>query len=209
MREIGGYIELDRYYLPMLHEEAVALNCGRNALAYLIRTKGIKKLYIPLFLCDSVSGVCEREGVPYGYYNINTDFLPSQEISLGEKEWFYLVNYYSQLSNEQIEYYKKKYKRVIVDNAQSYFQKPVPGVDTLYTCRKYFGVTDGALLYSDTISNNDFPVDESYERMGFLLGRFERPAVEFYAEYTANNKLFIRYCGHEFMPARSPTGLCT
>ena len=43
MREIGGYIELDSYCLPMLHEGAVALNCGRNALAYLLRARQIKK----------------------------------------------------------------------------------------------------------------------------------------------------------------------
>lgn len=33
--------------------------------------------------------------------------------------------------------------------------------------------------------------DESFERMHFLLGRYERSANEFYAEYTANNKLFV------------------
>ena len=35
MKEIGGYIEFDTYHLPMLHDEAIALNCGRNDLAYL------------------------------------------------------------------------------------------------------------------------------------------------------------------------------
>ena len=42
MREIGGYIELDTYRLPMLHEGALALNCGRNALAYLLKARGIR-----------------------------------------------------------------------------------------------------------------------------------------------------------------------
>ena len=62
MKEIGGYIELERFSLPMLHEGALALNSGRNALAYLIRARGIKKLLLPRFLCDSVPKVCEREG---------------------------------------------------------------------------------------------------------------------------------------------------
>ena len=47
MREIGGYIELDTYNLPMLHDDAIALNCGRNGLAYLFKVKGIRKLKIP------------------------------------------------------------------------------------------------------------------------------------------------------------------
>ena len=31
-REIGGYLELERNRFPLLHESALALNCGRNAL---------------------------------------------------------------------------------------------------------------------------------------------------------------------------------
>lgn len=67
---------------------------------------------------------------------------------------------------------------------------PVDGLDTLYTCRKYFGVADGAFLYSDMRLSKEIPQDESFERMHFLLGRYERSANEFYGEYVANNKLF-------------------
>ncbi|MBQ7596099.1 MAG: hypothetical protein IJU45_05490 [Clostridia bacterium] len=191
MKEIGGYIEIDTYNLPMLHEGAIALNCGRNALAYLLRARKIKRLRIPKYICDSVTGVCDREGVPYSLYGIGMDFAPSDEINLAEGEWLYFVNYYSQFDNEQIAEYVKKYKRVIVDNAQSYFQMPLPHVDTIYTCRKYFGVADGAFLYTDVKLDEVFPQDESFDRMRFLLGRFERTASEFYAEYSKNNDFFI------------------
>ena len=190
MKEIGGYLELDTYKLPMLHDKAIALNCGRNALAYLLRARRIKKLWIPKFICDSVTGVCEREGVPYSLYGIGMDFRPSEVITLGNGEWLYFVNYYSQFDNDQIAEYVQKYHRVIVDNAQSYFQPPLPHVDTLYTCRKYFGVADGAFLYTEAILNEDLPIDESFERMRFLLGRYERTASDFYSENVANNKLF-------------------
>ena len=192
MREIGGYIELDTYRLPMLHEDAVALNCGRNALAYVLRARKIRRLWIPKFICDSVTKVCEREDVPYTLYGIGTDFRPSGDISLKDGEWLYFVNYYSQFDNNQIAEYVNRYERVIVDNAQSYFQMPIPHVDTIYTCRKYFGVADGAFLYTDAELNEEYPQDESYERMHFLLGRFERTASEFYREYAANNDLFYQ-----------------
>ena len=189
-REIGGYIELDRYRLPMLHEGAAALNSGRCALLYLIRARGIRRLLLPRLICDSVTGICEREGIPYSFYSVGTDFLPAQEVELKEGEWFYFVNYYSQHGNERIAEYVRKYGRVIVDQAQSYFQAPIPGVDTLYTCRKYFGVADGAFLYTDCRLGEELPQDESFERMRFLLGRFERTAQEFYGEYVDNNRLF-------------------
>ena len=188
MKEIGGYIELDKYSMPMLHHEAIALNCGRNALAYLIRTKKIKNIALPKFLCSSVSEVCKREKVEVRYYHIGKDFLPDNLV-LKENEWLYLVNYYGQLSENEIKTYSDKWP-VIVDNAQAYYDKPVSNVDTLYTCRKFFGVADGAFLYSDCVNKEDYEVDESYDRMKFLLGRFERTASEFYNEYSTNNSRF-------------------
>lgn len=188
MREIGGYIELDTYNLPMLHEGAILLNCGRNALSYLIKAKEIKKIYIPRFLCDSVRNVCKRENVSVEYYSVGMDFLP---VNLPEKldGWLYIVNYYGQLSNSVISEFADKYKNVIADYTQSYFQKPAGGIDTLYTCRKFFGVADGAILYTDKFTQIS-ETDESFSRMGFLLGRYERSASEFYSEYAKNNDFF-------------------
>lgn len=190
MREIGGYIELDEYTLPMLHEGAIALNCGRNTLEYLIKAKGIKKICIPKFMCSSVIGVCRRVGITTRYYSISLDFMP-KDIDLDDDEWIYVVNYYGQLNNETIKQLKIKYERIIVDNAQAYYQMPVEGIDTLYTCRKFFGVPDGAFLYTDEIIKEDIGQDESFERMKFLLGRYERTASEFYKEYVDNNEMFI------------------
>ncbi len=188
MWEIGGYIELDTYNLPMLHGEAVLLNSGRNALAYLIRAKKIEKIYIPKFLCDSVRNVCKRENIKIEYYSVGINFLP-KDLPETIDGWLYIVNYYGQISNNKIREIVVKYKNVIVDNAQSYFQMPVEGVDTLYTCRKFFGVADGAILYTDRYIEC-LETDESFSRMNFLLGRFERTASEFYSEYVANNDFF-------------------
>lgn len=107
-----------------------------------------------------------------------------------QDEWLYVVNFFGQLNNEFLLTLKNKYNRIIVDNAQGYFQMPITDVDTIYTCRKYFGVADGAFLYTNARLNREIPQDESFERMHFLLGRYERSANEFYSEYVANNRLF-------------------
>ena len=189
MREIGGYFELDKYSMPMLHEGAIALNCGRNTLAYLIEAKRIEKIKVPKFLCDTVREVCEKEKISISFYSITRDFLP-EELTLEADEWLYLVNFYGQLDNDTIRGYVEKYERVIVDHAQAYFQMPLENVDTLYTCRKFFGVADGGILYTDTKLDREIPQDESFDRMGFVLGRFERSASEFYAEAASNNDFF-------------------
>jgi hypothetical protein len=189
MKEIGGYIEFEQNRMPMMHENAIALNCGRNCLAYLIQTRKIKKIALPYFLCDSVMDTCEREKVDISYYHIDEHFLPIN-LKLKENEWLYFVNYYGQISNEIIAQYAARYPRIIVDHAQAYYQVALKGVDTLYTCRKFFGVPDGGFLYTDATIKGHLAQDESFERMHFLLGRYERTANEFYKEYSANNHLF-------------------
>lgn len=188
MKEIGGYLELDQYRMPMLYEDAVALNSARNCLAYIIRARQIKKILIPKFLCDSVRIICKRENIEVKYYAIGLDFLP-EEISLKDDEWLYLVNYYGQISNVKLKDIINTYKRVIIDNVQSYFQSPIKGVDTIYTCRKFFGVPDGAFLYTDVDYNELLEQDVSYERVAHILGRYEDTASTFYGNYTENEKL--------------------
>ena len=191
MNEIGGYIEFEYYHGEMLHEDAIALNCGRNCLAYLFKSRGIKKLRVPYFICNSIFNVCDREGIEKIYYHIDSSFKPTPDLTLESDEWLYLVNLYGQLNNDEIKKYVDKYKRVIIDQANGYFVEPIPGVDTFYTCRKWFGVADGAFLYTDKPLLDEFPIDESFNRMEFLLGRFERSANEFYDGYNTNNKYFI------------------
>lgn len=189
MKEIGGYIELDSYHLPMLHNEATALNCGRNALRYLIKSRNIHTLWLPKFLCDSVLEVCKKEYINIKFYSVNNDFS-FEDIAITSEEWIYIVNYYGQIQNKKIKELSKKYERIIIDNSQAYFQLPMWGVDTLYTCRKFFGVADGAFLYTDSLLDEEFEQDESFNRMHFLLGRYERSASEFYGEYVENNRIF-------------------
>ncbi|MBN1069259.1 hypothetical protein DVW02_14885 [Clostridium botulinum] len=190
MKEIGGYLELDQYSLPILHQEALALNCGRNTLAYIIEARNIKKLCIPYFLCDSVKNICVKLGVDIRYYNISNDFVPDSSLELQVDEWLYVVNYYGQISHDIQKKLVERYKTVIMDYAQAYFEKPLSGIDTIYTCRKFFGVPDGAFLYTDSSIERQLKQDESFDRMHFLLGRYERSANEFYNEYEMNNRLF-------------------
>ena len=189
MKEYGGYIELDTYRLPMLHDGALALNCGRKSLEYLLKARHIKHIRIPYFMCDCVFDTAIKSGTQVSCYHIDQQFMPIVSV-LNDDEWLYVMNYYGQLTVEQLEMLKSKYHRIIVDNAQAYFDIPLADTDTLYTCRKFFGVADGAFLYTDAVLDDELSVDESFERMHFVLGRYERTASEFYAESAANNDFF-------------------
>lgn len=191
-KEIGGYFELGPLrqtgeYYP----NAVALNTARNALVYLVRARDIKKLYFPRFLCDSVSNVCIREGVPYEEYAIGEDWLPKELPPMEVGSWLYLVNYYDQLSDEQILDIKKRYPNLILDHVQAFFHRPPEGIDTIYSCRKYFGVPDGAYLVTDAVLNEPLETDISMDRMRHLLGRLEgKSAGDYYADFQRNDAAF-------------------
>ena len=147
-KEIGGYLELERFTGSMLHEKALALSSGRACLSYLIEQRKIRKIALPDFNCDIVEH--------------------PKTLQTEEDEWLYLVNFYGQLSPDELQRIAARVPRLIVDNAQAYFDLPLKAVDTLYTCRT-------------------LPADESRERMGFVLGRFERPAGEYFAAAAQNN----------------------
>ena len=191
MREMGGYIEWEESRGSAYHTDCLSLNCGRSALACLIQLKDIRQIALPYFLCGAVYTVCRKYGVSIRFYHINKNFVP--ETLVPQKgEYVYLVNYYGQTDRKYIEHMRGIYSgKMIVDNAQAFFEKPLDGVDTLYTCRKFFGVPDGAYLYTDApASGLDMPADESFDRMRFLFGRYERAAEEFYPEYVKNNEFF-------------------
>lgn len=193
MKEIGGYFELECFSGQEFHKDALALNCGRTCVLFLAELRGYRKIYIPDFMCGSVRNACEKNGISYEIYPVNRKFEPVLEKEIASDEAVYIVNYYGQLRNH-IDELKKKWSNIIVDNAQDFFFSP-EGVDTIYTCRKYFGVSDGAYLrlaegVQECKQYDALPLDESFDRMHFVLGRYERSASEFYKESADNNKLF-------------------
>lgn len=190
MKEIGGYIELETNSGHEYHEDALALNCGRNCLAYLIRAKHIKKICLPRYICDCVADVCRENQVEIIWYTISDNFLPTFTECLREDVFFYFVNYYGQISNRVISDLAQKHTQFIVDNSQAFYQQPIPGIDTIYTARKFFGVPDGAYLYTDVHLKEDIRRDCSADRVLHLAGRFESGGAAFFKEYQKNEEKF-------------------
>ena len=149
-REIGGYFELERFYGHELHEGALALDCARNCLAYVIEARGIESIWVPYFLCNSVDLVLARyPQVAVHKYEIAANFEPAWDtFELAGDDYLYLVDFYGQLSDEQIANAAERAGgRIVVDEVMAYWHMPVDGLDTLYSCRKFIGVADGLPLH--------------------------------------------------------------
>lgn len=192
MKEIGGYFGLEEFSGKEYHSNLIPVNNARNALVYLIKAKNIKKLYIPYFLCDSVSSVCDREGFTYEYYHIDKSFKPIFDRPLGADEYLYVVNFYGQLTDEYVAQLKRKHVRIILDNVQAFFTLPLPDVDTVYSCRKFFGVPDGGYVATDTMLKEPLKQDVSMDRMRHVLGRYEGAcANDYYSDFKNNDRSFV------------------
>ncbi len=191
--EIGGYFELEHFFGEVYHEDAIALNSGRACLEYLLELRRIKRLWLPDFLCDSLHSACMKHNVDVCFYSINENLRPVFDFEMATGDFLYLVDYYGQIEKCDIKTAADHCEgRLIVDEAQGFFRDGWPGADTIYSCRKFFGVADGAYLYTkDCVQlERRLQTDESHDRMGFVLGRFERSASEFYQESKTNNMRF-------------------
>ncbi|MBE6047225.1 MAG: hypothetical protein E7213_02250, partial [Clostridium sp.] len=171
MREIGGYMQFETYYGPEYHEDAIGFNTARSSIKYIQSIENYNKYYIPYYLCDCMFEMLDELSIDYEFYHVDKEMLPAIEHEVKENECVYIVNYFGQVANETILNLKKRYKNIIFDNTQAFFQKAVEGIDTIYSCRKYFGVSDGAYLYTDKKMESELEPDVNYNRFNYLIGR--------------------------------------
>lgn len=172
-KAIGGYFELELPLKEEFHKDALGLNSGKNCLEYILRARRYKKVHIPYYTCDVVLRPFEKLHISYEFYQINIHLELAHEINLREGEALLYTNYFG-LKQNYVESLANIYgSQLIVDNTQAFFAKPFKGIDTFYTCRKFFGVSDGAYLYTDVKLDMQFERSTSYERVVHLVKRID------------------------------------
>jgi hypothetical protein len=186
VREIGGYFGLELNAGKEFHDNAIRLNTGRNALEYILKANGYTKIYLPFFICDAVLQPIKKHKIEVAFYAIDEQLEPVFNYATIEaKSAFLYVNYFG-LKDLFVQTLPAKCKNLIIDNSQSFFSKPVPGTDTFYTARKFFGVPDGAYLYSNRKLDITFERDVSFERASHLLKRVDVDAQTGFNDFRNN-----------------------
>lgn len=183
MTPIGGYYELELPQRAEYHKAAIALNTGRNALEYILRVRGYKRVYLPYYSCEVLLEPFKKLDVDHVFYHVNTNLELDGIISLEDDEVLLCINYFG-LKQEYVSQLARIYgKQLIVDNTQAFYAEPLDGIDTFYSCRKFFGVPDGAYLYCDKRLDDELEQDQSWERMTHLLKRIDMSAEAAYADF--------------------------
>lgn len=183
MEAIGGYFSLELPQREEYHKDAIRLNTGRNCLEYILRVRGYKKVYVPFYTCEAVMEPINKLGIPYEFYHIDNHFEIRDRFTLKEGEALLYTNYFG-LKQRYVEQLAEKIgSRLIVDNTQAFYAKPIPGIDTFYTCRKFFGVPDGAYLYCDKELDEKIEQDYSYDRVAHLVKRIDLSAEDGFKDF--------------------------
>ena len=165
------------------HKGALRLNTGRNCLEYILRSRKYKKVYVPYYTCEAVMEPINKLGIPYEFYHIEVHFEIRDRFTVKEGEALLYTNYFG-LKQRYVEQLAETIgSRLIVDNTQAFYAKPIPGIDTFYTCRKFFGVPDGAYLYCDKVLEEEIEQDYSYDRVAHLVKRIDLSAEDGFKDF--------------------------
>lgn len=190
MKAIGGYFELELRKGFEYHSGAIKLNSGRNAFQYILETKKYEKVYLPLYTCSVLLEPIKKLNLDFEYYSINKKFEAEIDFAnFSQNSCFLYTNYFG-LKDDYIKSLPLICKNIVIDNAQSFFAKPLDGVDTFYSPRKFFGVPDGGYLYTDKLSEREFSKDISFENSKHLLVRMDLTAEAGYSLFLENEKRF-------------------
>ncbi|MDQ3190819.1 MAG: hypothetical protein M3Q58_04425 [Bacteroidota bacterium] len=188
MNSIGGYFELEINDLGSLyHDNAIALNSGRNGFEHILNSKQYLHVFIPYYTCEVILDSLIKNKISYTYYHINKNFLPIISQFKDNSALLY-TNYFGLMHNNVLEL-SKKYSNLIVDNAQAFYDNPIKGISSFYSPRKFFGLPDGGFVYfADEASISNYSVDTSFDKFDHLLSSVEFGTESGYDKFKKNEE---------------------
>lgn len=191
MKEIGGYFELELLFGEEYHKNAIRLNSGRNAFEYILRAKAYRKVFLPYYTCNVMLEPVRKLNLTFEFYNIDENLYPLFDFDKIASRDVFVYNNYFGVCDKQIELVSTKVKNLIIDNSQAFYALPLHEVDAFYSPRKFFGLPDGAYLYTDTFLNETYEQDMSWQRFEHLIGRIDLGAESFYKIFRQNDESLI------------------
>lgn len=176
-KEYGGYLplELPKGNVYYQGEDVVALNSGRYAIVYALQETNWDCIYLPYYICNTVREAISRylPGIRIRYYHIDESLLPV-DVTPGEREGLLWVNYFGIQTDAVIDRMADRFSgHLIIDHTQAFFTPPRKGVFQVYSCRKFFGVSDGSYVIKEHISHRPMPQHYSSLQASHLLHSLE------------------------------------
>ena len=187
-RAIGGYFELETTPKEnYLHDGLLALNTARNSFEYILLARGYIHVYIPYFTCNVMLEPIKKLGLSYSFYDVDDYLEPVFDYGKIQGDEAFLITNYFGIKGSFIRNIAGKIPNLIVDNAQAFFEQPLPRIDTIYSPRKFVGIADGGYVSTTATAETHLETDHSYTRMNHLLKRCDLGAEAGYPDFQVND----------------------
>jgi hypothetical protein len=190
VKTLGGYMGLQLQKGNPYYPDLIRLNTARNSLEYILITKGYTTIYLPYFTCEVILEPIKRLELYYHFYKIDENMDPIIDFKVDDLSCMLYTNYYG-VKTDTVRALSKTQKNLIIDNAQAFYAAPIPGIDTFYSCRKFFGVPDGAYLYTSGAKRLKIEQDVSVDRVSHLIKAVDLNIEAGYPDYVRNNDVLI------------------
>lgn len=186
-RPIGGYFGLDLPECPFPRDDAILLNSGRSCIEWVLRALDVRRVWLPAYTCDVVLEPILALGIEHRFLAIDTALELIDPPRLDEDEILIANNYFG-LKDPYCAALAGRYgDQLIIDASQAFFAAAPAEAHSFYTPRKFFGVPDGACLYTDTSFAGSLPQDVSHQRSSHLMKRIDLGPGPGYADFQAND----------------------
>lgn len=188
-RAIGGYLELERGAgRGERYRDAPAYQSARAAFLALLLHRRPRRVWIPWYVCESMTDAARLAPVEVLRYGLAEDFTVGDDVDPGREDLLLFVNYFG-LCDAVVDATLRRFgaPRVVVDNSHAYFSRPRECAGTLYSPRKFVGAPDGGyLLTSEPVAAPAAEDTLSAGRCLPLLTRLGDSAEAGYADYLAS-----------------------
>lgn len=177
----------------------ILYSSGRCALYMILKDIEIElgkktKIFIPNYLCDSITKTIIDAGWYYRFYSIDTDLYPNlndllKQAKDNSNNIFLLINYFGIVSLTQTVLKIKKEISgaiIIIDNVQAFYEPTIDMADYTFTSyRKWFPCPDGAKV----IKRNNASMQETSFKYNntFSQYKFSGNHLKIFSEYLDDN----------------------
>jgi hypothetical protein len=183
---IGGYFELELPRAqPFIYQGALKYQSARAAFLALLRVSKPKRVWMPYYICDAMLAPVRASGAKVCFYSLDEQLGIADDITLNSGDILLYVNYFG-ICLEQVEKVLKQFdpSQVVLDFSQAFFVKPQKCLATIYSPRKFFGIPDGGLIFTELpLCTPEMLDTRSADRMQHLIKRLAGSPELGYEDY--------------------------
>ncbi|TFD86271.1 hypothetical protein [Cryobacterium serini] len=183
---IGGFLALELHEGDFPHSSGALLNSGRSCFEYILSTHDVGHVFLPAYTCEAMLEPLKKLGIPYSTYTVTPQLEMVTDFEIGTRDFLVYTNYFGIQDAYCNELSAKYGNNLILDCSQALYYPPSANSHTFYSPRKFFGLADGGIVYTDDSSVDWLPRDASFERMSHLLKRIDLGPEAAYSEFVAN-----------------------